>query len=264
MSKDPLLLVQNHGPIRLLTINRPEIYNAWSRALGESLTEELSAAQDDESVKVVVLTGAGEKAFSSGADLNDRTLHEVESVDTFLTNLRPHTHPGWLRSLLNFQKPLIGAINGYTIGAGCSAAISCDILLASTKAEFRFSYANVGVMPIYGGAARLAQWIGRGRAMELVLTGRPLKAEEALSIGLVSRLCSPDKLIEEALELATTLAAAPALAVAMTKESLKMGLESEALRSTSIADTYRFLALVQTKESLDKHSAWREAKESKE
>jgi enoyl-CoA hydratase/carnithine racemase len=108
----------------------------------------------------------------------------THSVESFLAEHRAATDPVWLRPVINFSKPLIGAVNGFAVGAGCALAMACDILIASSNADFRFPQSSLGIMPIYGGAARLAQWIGRGLAMEILLTGRALSAHEASLHGL--------------------------------------------------------------------------------
>ena len=263
MSDSPALLREDRASVRILTFNRPETRNTWSSALEAAIVAEFNAAEEDSDVRVIVITGSGDKAFSAGADLKDPSTHVTHSVESFLAEHRAATDPVWLRPVINFSKPLIGAVNGYAVGAGCALAMACDILIASSNADFRFPQSSLGIMPIYGGAARLAQWIGRGLAMEILLTGRALSAHEASLHGLVNRVVEPGAVVEAAVELAEAIAQQPMLASQMTKESLKSGLETEALRSTSVADMYRYLALTQTKESLERHDAWRAARKAK-
>lgn len=257
MTVEAHLLSRDENRVRIFTINRPAARNAWSPELEESLSTQIALADGDPEVGAVVITGAGDHAFCAGADMKDPATHTTQGVEDFLAQRWLVTDPPWLRSLLDLRKPLIGAINGVAVGAGCSIAMACDILLAAPNADFRFPQAGYGIMPIHGGAARLAQWIGKGTAMELLLTGRPLTSAEAQARGLVNRVVGGDALLGEALSLASQIASKPPLGVLLTKESLKQGLDTEALRATSATDFYRYLALIQTDDSLTQHEAWR-------
>lgn len=262
MTDTAALLSQDHDQVRVLTINRPTVLNAWSPELELALADEFVKADRDQDVRAVVITGSGDRAFCAGADLSNPKTHVVESVESYLRELRPQDDPKWLRPVLELRKPLIGAINGYAIGAGCSLAMACDILIGASNAEFRFPQTSLGILPIHGGSTRLAQWIGRGRAAELIFTGRPLRADEALQFGLLSRVVDVGEVLVQALELAMQLAEKPPLAMALAKESLRQGLETESLRATSSADLYRYFALMQTRDSLDVHDEWRERRDS--
>jgi enoyl-CoA hydratase/carnithine racemase len=159
--------------------------------------------------------------------------------------------------LSNFSKPLIGAVNGYAVGIGCIITFCCDLLVASERAEWRLPQVALGILPAYGGSARLARWVGRGQAMRLAL-GFPLKADEAYRIGLAQWLVPHEALMDTTLEVAAHIASLPPLATRMTKESLLRGLDIPNLSDASLVDLYRFMALEQTEDKDEGHTAWRE------
>ena len=157
----------------------------------------------------------------------------------------------------NFPKPLIGAVNGYAVGIGCIVTFCCDLLVASERAEWRLPQVALGILPAYGGAVRLARWVGRGHAMRITL-GFPLPAEEAHRIGLTQWVVPHGKLMEKALEVAAHLASLPPLAAQLAKESLLRGLDIPNLSDASLVDLYRFAALELTEDKAEGHQAWRE------
>src|SRR5262245_34127722 len=164
--------------------------------------------------------------------------------------------------LSSFPKPLIGAVNGYAVGIGCIVTFCCDVLVASERAEWRLPQVSLGILPAYGGAARLARWVGRGHAMRMVL-GFPLSADEAYRIGLAQWLVPHAKLMGQALEVADHLAALPPLAARLGKESLLRGQDIPNLADASLVDLYRFAALELTEDKAEGHAAWREKRTPK-
>jgi enoyl-CoA hydratase/carnithine racemase len=159
--------------------------------------------------------------------------------------------------LSNFPKPLIGAINGYAIGVGCIITFCCDMLVASERAEWRLPQVALGILPAYGGAVRLARWVGKGHAMRLAM-GIPLKADEAYRIGLVQWLVPHAELLPKTLEVARHIASLPPLATRLVKESLLHGMDIPNLSDASLVDLYRFMALELTEDKAEGHTAWRE------
>jgi enoyl-CoA hydratase len=176
-------------------------------------------------------------------------------MDDFFTEL-----PKWrkfaARVLDHFPKPVIAAVNGYAIGVGCILTYCCDLIVASDRAEWRMPQTALGIMPAYGGAVRLARWVGKGQAMKLSM-GFPLDAAEAHRIGLAQWLVPHEELMAKAMEAAEHIASAPTFATQMAKESLNRGLDIPNLEDASWVDAYRFMALGLTEETKARHEEWR-------
>ena len=251
------LLYEKHDHIATVTINRPEKRNAWSVRLSEEIIEVFSAMEDDPEVLVTLLTGKGEQAFSAGADLGDPKTHRVTSVGEHLATVSPR---GLLvfNAAADYPKPVVAAINGFAVGIGCLITLCCDILLASENAELGLPQVPLGIIPAYGGAVRLARYVGRGKAMEMVLLGERITAAEAYRVGLVNKVVPLPELLPLAYDYARRLAALPPLAVRLAKESLNKGLDIASLKEAAQADLYRFMLLGQTEDSREAHQAWRE------
>jgi enoyl-CoA hydratase/carnithine racemase len=214
--------------IATVTVDRPEVRNALSRTVLADLRTALAAAREDEKVGAVVLTGAGEKAFVAGADINQLvgyTLHtglDSEMQRTF-------------DELEAFEKPTIAAVNGFALGGGCELAMACDIRIASTAARFGLPETTLGILPGAGGTQRMGRLVGVGRAIELVLTGRLMGAEEALSAGLVTSVVEPGDLLAEARRTAETILAKGPLAVRLAKLVIRSGLDTD-LRTGQVVE----------------------------
>ena len=251
------LLYEKHDHIATVTINRPEKRNAWSVRLSEEIIEVFSAMEDDPEVLVTLLTGKGDQAFSAGADLGDPKTHRVTSVGEHLATVSPRGLPVF-NAVTDYPKPVVAAINGFAVGIGCLITLCCDILLASENAELGLPQVPLGIIPAYGGAVRLARYVGRGKAMEMVLLGERITAAEAYRVGLVNKVVPLPELLPLAYDYARRLAALPPLAVRMAKESLNKGLDIASLKEAAQADLYRFMLLGQTEDSREAHQAWRE------
>lgn len=206
------LLIEEDGPVRIIRLNRPEALNALSTTLMGELVDALAKFDDDEAVRCTVLTGSG-RAFAAGADI--REMADASAIDM----LKLTGFDNW-DLLRRIKKPIIGAVNGFALGGGCELAMNCDILIASDTARFGQPEINIGVMPGAGGTQRLTLALGKSLAMELVLTGRQLTAEEALKHGLVSRVVPAADLMDEALKLAHEIASKAPLAARLAKESV--------------------------------------------
>ncbi len=251
------LLYEVEEHVATLTINRPEKRNAWSTRLSHELVEAFEEVEGDPNIRCSILTGAGQQAFSAGADLGDERTHRVAGVGAHLAAVTPRGFDVF-NTLADHPKPIVAAINGYAIGIGCLVTLCCDILLASDNAELGLPQVPLGIIPAYGGAVRLARYVGRGKAMEMVLLGERITAEEAYRVGLVSKVVAQAELLPLARDYATRLAALPPLAVRMAKESLNKGLDIANLKDAAQADIYRFMLLGQTEDSREAHRAWRD------
>lgn len=215
------VLYETKGAVATITLNRPEARNAYTDAMVVELIESLDRAERDAGVHVVVLTGAG-SSFCAGGDLKamrDRTGmfagDPVELRDQYLQGLQRVT-----RRFNSFEKPVVAAVNGAAIGAGLGLALCCDLRIASENARFGSTFAKVGLIPGDGGAYLLTRVVGFARALELVMTARVLDAHEALAMNLVTRVVSPDRVLEEAYAMAEQIAALPPKAIRMSKTAL--------------------------------------------
>jgi len=205
------------GVVRL-TLHRPDFRNALrTRTLGE-IAAELDAAQADAATRVVVLTG-GIDCFSAGADV--REMAPLGPIDILTHERQRH----W-RTIATFRKPLVGAVCGYALGGGCELALCCDILVAGNNAKFGQPEVNLGMIPGAGGTQRLARTIGKALTMQMVLTGLPISAQRALAAGLVVEVDEPESALARAVEIASIIAAKPALAVRLAKEAVLRAFET--------------------------------------
>jgi enoyl-CoA hydratase len=202
------LLIERDGSVAIITINRPKVLNALNAALLAELRQALAEAKGDAAVRVLIVTGAGEKSFVAGADIN-------ELAGQSPTSAREHAVAGQQTFALVEQlgKPVIAAINGYALGGGCELAMACTLRLAADTARLGQPEIGLGMLPGYAGTQRLPRLVGKGKAMELALTGAPIAAVEAERIGLVNRVVPAAALMAEARRLAHTLAAQPPIAM---------------------------------------------------
>ena len=214
------ILVEKKNSIAYVTVNRPKVLNALNMATMDELRAAFHDIKNDASVRVVILTGAGEKAFIAGADINELAAHTAVSG-------KEYTHRGQsvLNLIENLGKPVIACLNGFTLGGGCEIAMACTMRLASDNAKIGQPEVKLGIIPGYGGTQRLPRLVGKGRAMQLVLTGEMMTAQEAHRIGLVNEVTSPAELIPRAEAIAQKIIANAPLAVQYSLEAINKGLE---------------------------------------
>ncbi|MCP5158775.1 MAG: enoyl-CoA hydratase [Gammaproteobacteria bacterium] len=211
--------IETRGPVALITLSRPKAFNALSNDLMDELTHALDAAEADEAIRAIVLTG-GEKVFAAGADI--KGMKDYSYMDAYKGNFITRN---WER-VSRCRKPVIAAVAGYALGGGCELAMMCDFILAADTAKFGQPEIKLGILPGAGGTQRLTRLIGKSKAMELCLTGRMMDVVEAERAGLVSRIVPVAELIEEAVKTAETIASYSLPAVMMTKECINRSYET--------------------------------------
>ncbi|MBZ5700065.1 MAG: enoyl-CoA hydratase/isomerase family protein [Acidobacteriia bacterium] len=214
------LLYEKRDQIGFITFNRPKVLNALNRKTMEELSHILATAREDHDVRVLILTGAGEKSFVAGADIGELAIQTpVGAKEKALFG------QGVLHQLETMGKPSIAAINGFALGGGCELALACSIRLASKTARLGQPEVKLGIITGYGGSQRLARLCGKGVAHELCLTGEMISADEALRVGLVNRIYEPAELLPAAEALAKKIIANAPLAVKFTMEAIGRGVE---------------------------------------
>ena len=218
-SLETLLLERTEG-IATVTVNRPKVLNALNAQTLDELRRTVLALRGDDSVRCVIITGSGDKAFVAGADINELAVQTPVSG-------REHALDGQhvLNLIENLGKPTIAAINGYALGGGCELAMACTLRVAADTARLGQPEINLGIIPGYAGTQRLARLVGRGRALDVLLTGDQLPAAEAHRIGLVDRVVPAAELMTEARKLAGILAAKPPVAVRYIIDAVAKGLQ---------------------------------------
>jgi enoyl-CoA hydratase len=214
------LLLDQSGAVAIITVNRPKVLNALNAPTLDELRRAVLDMKRDDSVRVVVLTGAGEKSFIAGADINEL------AVQTPITG-REHALLGQhvFDLFENLGKPVIAAINGYALGGGCELAMACTLRIAADTAKIGQPEINLGIIPGYAGTQRLARLVGKGKAMELILTGAQITAAEAERIGLVNRVVPAASLMSEVRSLAAALANNAPIAMRYIINAINKGLE---------------------------------------
>lgn len=214
------LIYEKKENIGVLTINRPQRMNAISNELTSELKKFLDDIENDDELRVLVITGAGDKAFVAGADIN-----ELVDRDALIGRRVSRQRQEIFSRIENLHVPAIAAINGYALGGGLELALACSMRVCSDKAQFGAPEVKLGIIPGDGGTQRLPRLVGLGRAMEMILTGDFIDAEEAYRIGLVNKIFPHEELMEKAMELAKKIASRPPLAVRYAKETVNRSLE---------------------------------------
>lgn len=242
-----LVLSEKDGPILLLTLNRPEKRNALSAALRHALLDALAADRDDPGTRVVVLRGAGDKAFAAGADIEELAARTTFEQRRFISP--PHIYS----AVASHPKPVLAAINGHALGAGLELAMACDLRVCAPGAKLGQPEINLGILPGGGGTQRLPRLVGVGRASRMVLTGEPIDAATALAWGLVDDVA--DDAVARAKELARAMAAKSPTALRLAKEALRAS-EELPLREALEREIDLFTLAFQSRDAKDSIAAF--------
>jgi enoyl-CoA hydratase len=214
------LLIERDGAVAIVTINRPRVLNAIDAPTLDALRRAVLDLKSDQDVRSLILTGAGDRAFVAGADINELAVQTP-------TSGREHALKGQhvFNLIENMGKPVIAAINGYALGGGCELAMACTLRLAADNARLGLPEITLGILPGYAGTQRLSRLVGKGKALELILTGSPISAEEAARVGLVNRVVPAADLLTEARKLAAELADRAPVAIRYIIDAINSGLE---------------------------------------
>ncbi len=250
--EDKVLLVEEQDGIAILTLNRAEVMNSFNFALLQALKEQIEALKFNTNIRVVIITGSGQKAFCAGADLKERTTYSELQVKTFIFTIR-----NLFTSIEHLNKPVIAAINGVALGGGTELALACDIRIASMNALMGLTETRLAIIPGAGGTQRLPRLIGRGIAKELIFTGRRVDAREALQIGLVNQICEQESLLDECIKMAEMICEAGPIAIEQAKYAINYGLETDLQTGLGI-ESNAYWITIPTEDRLEGLAAFQE------
>jgi enoyl-CoA hydratase len=252
-----ILLEQPETGIHLLTVNRPRSLNALDADTLDEIAAAIARVAGDPAARVLLVTGAGDKAFVAGADIAQMQGFGPAEAQAF-----SEKGNRTFRALEMLPVPAIALVNGYALGGGCELALACDWIVACERAAFGQPEVNLGVVAGFGGTQRLPRLIGRARALELLVTGRMVKAEEALRIGLVNQVVAPERLRETGFELARTIAAKGPVAVRLTKQIVQRGQDLD-LPNACQQEAYAFALTCATEDQKEGMKAFLEKRPAK-
>jgi enoyl-CoA hydratase/carnithine racemase len=249
--EQPLVLEQREDRVVLLTLNRPEAMNSFNFAMLKELKEKMDSVQFDPEARVVIITGAG-KAFCAGADLKERATLSERQVKEFIFTIR-----NLFTSIESLSKPVIAAVNGVALGGGTELALACDIRIASDAASMGLTETRLAIIPGAGGTQRLPRLIGRGKAKELIFTGRRVDAREALEIGLVNQVSPAGELVDAARSMASMICETGPIAIQQAKYAINHGMETDIQTGLAI-ESNAYWITIPTEDRLEGLTAFRE------
>src|SRR5512139_68243 len=246
------LVVETSGGVCTITLNRPGSMNSLNLRTVEALADAVGALRFDRSVRVAVITGAGEKAFCSGADLRERATLSPDQVRRFIATIRDT-----FTAIEALPQPVIAAVNGVALGGGTELLLACDLRVASERATMGLTEVKLAIIPGAGGTQRLPRLVGKGRAKELILTGRSIGAAEALAIGLVNRVAPAGELMEAAGRLAGEMLSAGPVALRQAKRAINQGCETDLATGLAL-ETAAYEAVIPTRDRMEGLAAFAE------
>lgn len=252
MINKKVLLVEEGDGVATLTLNRPEVMNSFNFALLYALKEQIDILRLKPDVRVIIITGSGQKAFCAGADLKERTTFNEIQVKEFIYTIR-----NLFTSIEFLNKPVIAAVNGVALGGGTELALACDIRVASMNASMGLTETRFAIIPGAGGTQRLPRLIGRGKAKELIFTGRRVEAEEALQIGLVNQICKQEVLLDQCLKMAAMICETGPIAIEQAKYAINYGLETDLHTGLGI-ESNAYWVTIPTEDRLEGLAAFQE------
>ncbi len=253
MSDYQHILVECNEQIGIVTLNRPKELNALNFSLVSELVDALEELDRDQTIRCIVVTGAGEKAFAAGADIKE--MSDKSPIDMMVGQFEAWEHMRRIRT------PMIAAVGGYALGGGCELAMNCDMIVASENARFGQPEILLGIIPGAGGTQRLARTLGKYRAMEMVLTGAQISAQEMANHGLVNRVVPKGEHLSEAMKLAQTIVAQPPIAIRLAKESVLAAFETS-LEAGLAVERKNFFLLFATEDMREGMQAFMEKRKA--
>jgi methylglutaconyl-CoA hydratase len=255
MALEKAVLFSNNDGIVILTLNRPEAANSLSKRLLQELQAAIEECMSDASVRCVIVTGAGDRAFCAGADLKERAGMSEEETRSTVAVIRET-----IANLETLPMPVLAAINGAALGGGLELALACDIRIAAQTAKLGLTETSLGIIPGAGGTQRLPRLVGIGRAKELVFTARRIEAEDALRIGLIEYMAPASELLAKTMELAVQIARNAPIALAQSKHAIHHGLQGN-LASGLVIEQRAYEATLPTKDRLEGLRAFKEKRQ---
>ncbi|WP_319406919.1 enoyl-CoA hydratase-related protein [uncultured Desulfosarcina sp.] len=249
---DMILLTEQQDGVAVITLNRPEVMNSFNFALLHALAERIADIRFDPLVRVVIITGAGDRAFCSGADLKERSTLSPVQVKEYIFTIR-----NLFTAIEQLNKPVIAAVNGVALGGGTELALASDIRIAAETATMGLTEARLAIIPGAGGTQRLPRLVGKGKAKELIFTGKRISAAEALEIGLVNKVCAPELLIDNCRQMAAEICETGPVAIEQAKYAINYGMETDL--STGLAiESNAYWVCIPTEDRLEGLAAFRE------
>ena len=249
---DTILLSEKKDGVAVVTLNRPNVMNSFNFALLHALRDEVESLGIDPAIRVIIITGSGEKAFCSGADLKERVTLTPVQVKEFIMTIR-----NLFTSIELMSKPVIAAVNGVALGGGTELALASDIRIASMNASMGLTETRLAIIPGAGGTQRLPRLVGKGKGKELIFTGRRVGAQEALEIGLVNKICPHEDLLDEAMKMAAMICETGPVAIEQAKYAINYGLETDLATGLAI-ESNAYWTVIPTEDRLEGLAAFRE------
>jgi enoyl-CoA hydratase/carnithine racemase len=246
------VLFKQEGKVGLLILNRPEVFNAVDRSLLQSMRDLLAEIRSNRDIRVVVITGSGDKAFCSGADLKERKTMSHQEVQAFINNIRET-----FTMIEHLPQPVIAAINGIALGGGTELALACDLRIMAENAAMGLTETSLGIIPGAGGTQRLPRIVGKGVAKDLIFSARRVGAEEALRIGLVNRVSVQSELLDQAISWANEIAQNAPIALAQAKWAINQGMEVNLAAGLEL-ESMAYQVLIPTKDRIEGLQAFAE------
>jgi len=249
---DNSLLVEEDAGIATLTLNRPEVMNSLNFPLLHALRDQIESFRSRRDLRVIIITGSGEKAFCSGADLKERATLGPDQVREYIYTIR-----NLFTSIEELNKAVIAAVNGIALGGGTELALASDIRIASGNASMGLTETRLAIIPGAGGTQRLPRLVGKGKAKELIFTGQRVDAREALNIGLVNKICEPKDLMEACRKMAAVICETGPVAIEQAKYAINYGLETDMHTGLAI-ESNAYWVCIPTEDRLEGLTAFKE------
>lgn len=247
-----VLLAKEKDQVMVLTLNRPEVMNSLNFDLLFALRDQIEKLRFNRDIRVIVITGAGDKAFCAGADLKERATLSPVQVKEYIYTIRD-----LFSTIESLNKPVIAAVNGIALGGGTELALASDIRIVGRNATMGLTETRLAIIPGAGGTQRLPRLVGRGKAKELIFTGRRIGAQEALEIGLANKICDNEKLIEECMIMAAMICETGPVAIEQAKYAINNGIETDINTGLAI-ESNAYWVLIPTQDRVEALAAFRE------